>query len=186
MGYGVIGSTPDSGSVSLGSSPGTPAVRPWWLRLSSTELAPVHADRGGYEIRCHHLAPLCSGLARRPLKAVARVRIPSGLRTKAPGPGTGARRTCTMTSVPRRPRSSSRRSRGTTRIPSKCDLAPGPAARPGSPSLSALPEPSRIAPRSTEPASATHDATGSARTRMAMVVVNCLKRRPSAGRAQAP
>lgn len=30
------------------------------------------------------LAPLCSGLARRPLKAVARVRIPSGLPGQLP------------------------------------------------------------------------------------------------------
>src|SRR4051812_18928871 len=54
MGYGVIGSTSDSGSFSLGSSPGTPAY---------------FSD----------LPPLCSGLARRPLKAVAPVRIRSGV-----------------------------------------------------------------------------------------------------------
>src|SRR5205807_7961745 len=57
MGYGVIGSPTDSGSVSLGSSPGTPAPAV--------------------------LAPSSSGLGRRPLKAVAPVRIRSGLRTKA-------------------------------------------------------------------------------------------------------
>ena len=60
LGYGVIGSPTDSGSVSLGSSPGTPAKR----RVLGLNFA---------------RAPLCSGLARRPLKAVARVRIPSGL-----------------------------------------------------------------------------------------------------------
>ncbi len=59
MGYGVIGSPADSGSASLGSSPGTPA--------------------NPAEVRC--TAPLSSGLGRRPLKAVARVRIPSGLHT---------------------------------------------------------------------------------------------------------
>ena len=34
-------------------------------------------------------APLCSGLARRPLKAVARVRIPSGLQKEATAPRGG-------------------------------------------------------------------------------------------------
>src|ERR1700753_3356645 len=59
VGYGVIGSPTDSGSVSLGSSPGTPA-------------------------QCNAVtsrAPSSSGLGRRPLKAVARVRIPLGLQT---------------------------------------------------------------------------------------------------------
>src|SRR6266508_6532627 len=69
MGYGVIGSPTDSGSVSLGSSPGTPAEGSLIGRavgfLSATFVA---------------VAPLCSGLARRPLKAVAPVRIRSGLR----------------------------------------------------------------------------------------------------------
>src|SRR5690606_10032332 len=55
VGYGVIGSPTDSGSVSSGSSPGTPAV------------------------------PSSSGLGRRPLKPVTGVRIPSGLpRTPIP------------------------------------------------------------------------------------------------------
>src|SRR5690606_40525634 len=49
VGYGVIGSPTDSGSVSDVSSPGTPAV------------------------------PSSSGLGRRPLKPVTGVRIPSGL-----------------------------------------------------------------------------------------------------------
>jgi hypothetical protein len=35
MGYGVIGSPADSGSVSLGSSPGTPALH---LQLNSVNL----------------------------------------------------------------------------------------------------------------------------------------------------
>ena len=65
LGYGVIGSPTDSGSVSLGSSPGTPAKR----RVLGLNFA---------------RAPLCSGLARRPLKAVARVRIPSGLQNNPP------------------------------------------------------------------------------------------------------
>ena len=71
MGYGVIGSPTGSGPVSLGSSPSTPASTTIWLsrdanaRVSSLS-APIRP-------------PLCSGLARRPLKAVARVRIPSGV-----------------------------------------------------------------------------------------------------------
>lgn len=72
MGYGVIGSPPDSGSVSLGSSPSTPAQR---IRLSCAGFGNLHVSR----LVRHARAPLCSGLARRPLKAVARVRIPSGL-----------------------------------------------------------------------------------------------------------
>jgi hypothetical protein len=69
VGYGVIGSTSDSGSLSLGSSPGTPA------RFGKSDRSPVEFLAAA--VRCE--APLCSGLARRPLKAVARVRIPSGL-----------------------------------------------------------------------------------------------------------
>ena len=53
LGYGVIGSPADSGSVSLGSSPGTPAN----------------------ETR----APSSSGLGLWLLKPATRVRIPSGL-----------------------------------------------------------------------------------------------------------
>ena len=66
MGYGVIGSTADSGSVSLGSSPSTPAI--WRNPSPRLGFWPV-------------TPPLCSGLARRPLKAVARVRLPSGVPT---------------------------------------------------------------------------------------------------------
>ena len=73
MGYGVIGSTTDSGSVSLGSSPGTPA------RFGLPRRPPVRLPPRYFTV----MAPLCSGLARRPLKAVARVRIPSGLRQSA-------------------------------------------------------------------------------------------------------
>lgn len=54
MGYGVIGSPADSGSVSLGSSPGTPANK------------------------CTR-APSSSGLGLWLLKPATRVRIPSGL-----------------------------------------------------------------------------------------------------------
>jgi hypothetical protein len=60
MGYGVIGSPTDSGSVSLGSSPGTPAL----------------IARG--------TAPSSRGPGRRPLKAVAPVRIRSGLQPWKP------------------------------------------------------------------------------------------------------
>ncbi len=65
MGYGVIGSPTDSGSVSLGSSPGTPA--------------PQHASQ-------HRTAPSSRGPGRRPLKAVAPVRIRSGLPTSTTRP----------------------------------------------------------------------------------------------------
>src|SRR5689334_16648514 len=71
MGYGVIGSPTDSGSVSLGSSPGTPA------QLSSGRVVLEAVTQ-------HVLVPSSSGLGRRPLKAVARVRIPSGLHRKRP------------------------------------------------------------------------------------------------------
>ncbi len=70
MGYGVIGSPTGSGPVSLGSSPGTPARRQHGANRWRGQPAVCSALL---------LAPLCSGLARRPLKAVARVRIPSGL-----------------------------------------------------------------------------------------------------------
>ena len=66
MGYGVIGNTTDSGSVILGSSPGTPADL-----LLSADLLP----------------PSFSGLGHRPLTAAAPVRIRLGVR------GTGARST---------------------------------------------------------------------------------------------
>src|SRR3954466_5813951 len=76
MGYGVIGSPTVSGSVSLGSSPGTPA-RKSSPRCSSSRTAPSS-----------------SGPGRRPLTAVARVRIPSGLRVREPPvlPTGGSRR----------------------------------------------------------------------------------------------
>ena len=67
MGYGVIGSPTVSGSVSLGSSPGTPA------RNIGPEMHPRSCT-----------APSSSGPGRRPLTAVARVRIPSGLRAREP------------------------------------------------------------------------------------------------------
>src|SRR3954470_14319758 len=75
LGYGVIGSPSDSGSVSPGSSPGTPAD---WT--APVKIGKVQPRCPGRKVRMTKpLAPLCSGLARRPLKAVARVRIPSGL-----------------------------------------------------------------------------------------------------------
>src|SRR6187200_1516836 len=90
MGYGVIGNTGDSGSSVLGSSPGTPALVLGFAAGGDSEKFPPFGkvllrcpppSRGGQEVT----APLCSGLARRPLKAVARVRIPSGL-PRAEGP----------------------------------------------------------------------------------------------------
>ncbi len=82
MGYGVIGSPTGSGPVSLGSSPGTPAVG------ASGSLCTVRPAPSEQISECRVFsrpAPLCSGLARRPLKAVARVRIPSGLRAQGVG-----------------------------------------------------------------------------------------------------
>ena len=61
MGYGVIGSPADSGSVSLGSSPGTPAQYPAVKKCTR--------------------APSSSGLGLWLLKSATRVRIPSGLPT---------------------------------------------------------------------------------------------------------
>src|SRR3954453_8554828 len=61
LGYGVIGSPADSGSASLGSSPGTPARSLW----------------SAFQISLQ--PPSSSGLGRRPLKAVAAVRIRSGV-----------------------------------------------------------------------------------------------------------
>ncbi len=68
MGYGVIGSPADSGSVSLGSSPGTPAQYP------STKKAVTAVKK------CTR-APSSSGLGLWLLKSATRVRIPSGLPT---------------------------------------------------------------------------------------------------------
>src|ERR1700682_6728569 len=89
MGYGVIGNTADSGSAILGSSPGTPAG--WNARkairsgiLACVMLATRLAACGLYGLV---LAPSSSGLGRRPLTAVAWVRIPSGL----PNPSLGRR-----------------------------------------------------------------------------------------------
>src|SRR6185503_14213484 len=72
MGYGVIGSPTDSGSVSLGSSPGTPATRanPHEVLVVSAVLLSAAV------LQRQVLAPSSSGPGRRPLKAVAWVRIP--------------------------------------------------------------------------------------------------------------
>src|SRR5262245_20094764 len=83
MGYGVIGSPADSGSASLGSSPGTPATDDTiggWLCVATSRVA-SWSPLKQYEnsIISVSLAPSSSGLGRRPLKAVAWVRIPSGL-----------------------------------------------------------------------------------------------------------
>jgi hypothetical protein len=88
VGYGVIGSTTDSGSVSLGSSPGTPAREPRHpgarIPSSNTEKhcgrSTTPAAQKNKKLPRKFLAPSSSGLGRRPLKAVARVQIPSGLR----------------------------------------------------------------------------------------------------------
>jgi hypothetical protein len=79
MGYGVIGSPTDSGSVSLGSSPGTPATMPRWQRCWT-----LVEFRSVANATSEVLAPSSSGLGRRPLKAVAWVRIPSGLHRATP------------------------------------------------------------------------------------------------------
>ena len=92
MGYGVIGNTGDSGSSVLGSSPGTPALArglaPQAIRRKTRRSVRfLSVARPLTSGQASVTAPLCSGLARRPLKAVARVRIPSGLqRSKARSP----------------------------------------------------------------------------------------------------
>ena len=80
MGYGVIGSPTVSGSVSLGSSPGTPARKHHGFYRDAPALRWSRSQ--------HCTAPSSSGPGRRPLTAVARVRIPSGLRTREPPTGT--------------------------------------------------------------------------------------------------
>ena len=100
LGYGVIGNTTVSGTVILGSSPGTPAQAQALVAHADSEKST--ACRYG-SLRCPSTAectrqparaPLCSGLARRPLKAVARVRIPSGLPAEASVHGRGLLSSC--------------------------------------------------------------------------------------------
>ncbi len=67
MGYGVIGSTSDSGSFSLGSSPGTPAKRLVYLSFSRKRYRPRSS----------------SGLGRRPLTAVTPVQIRYGVQIRS-------------------------------------------------------------------------------------------------------
>ncbi len=99
MGYGVIGSTSDSGSFSLGSSPGTPAQFPYEIRSREpplcsglarcplTAVAPVRIRSGVRTTELKKIKPpLCSGLARCPLTAVAPVRIRSGVPDPPPSP----------------------------------------------------------------------------------------------------
>src|SRR5699024_6228521 len=81
LGYGVIGSTTDSGSVSLGSSPGTPASS----RGATTGRQPGVVGPSGSKI----MPPSSSGPGRRSLKAVTAVRIRSGVHTGAGPPGDG-------------------------------------------------------------------------------------------------
>ena len=107
MGYGVIGNTGDSGSSVLGSSPGTPALvlglRPGAIRRNSCRSVRFFSVARRLARQAKVTAPLCSGLARRPLKAVARVRIPSGLpSTKARSTRTGpsSRPRCAPDAVP--------------------------------------------------------------------------------------
>src|SRR5690242_17083057 len=95
--YGVIGSPTGSGPVSLGSSPGTPAVRlpgegaarTVYVRACSCGRIAARSPVGltdGEAVVCTALAtpvpstaPSSRGLGRRPLKAVTPVRIRSGL-----------------------------------------------------------------------------------------------------------
>ena len=120
LGYGVIGSPTDSGSVSLGSSPGTPADRldhpstrcpilAIWCPSARSGTVPIRWRATLTSGSKQRTAPLCSGLARRPLKAVARVRIPSGLReTKARHLTVAGLRAAWCQGVPRRSASVSR------------------------------------------------------------------------------
>ena len=71
LGYGVIGSTTDSGSVSLGSSPGTPANS----RGATAGREPGVLGPSGSKL----MPPSSSGPGRRSLKAVTAVRIRSGV-----------------------------------------------------------------------------------------------------------
>ena len=97
MGYGVIGNTTDSGSVILGSSPGTPAdlllsadlLPPSFSGLGHrplTAAAPVRIRLGVRGSGCRfrrsdcHMPPSFSGLGHRPLTAAAPVRIRLGVR----------------------------------------------------------------------------------------------------------
>lgn len=90
LGYGVIGNTTVSGSVILGSSPGIPALK---IRVNTPENRNFHFAEaiwsgaesmkysfsliaGNGDKKCK--APSYSGLVRRPLTAVTRVRIPLG------------------------------------------------------------------------------------------------------------
>src|SRR5664279_4230216 len=93
LGYGVIGNTADSGSAILGSSPSTPADLSLIGTLSDVlesvlgrPLGRVASSNGMTPRRLvvptSSRAPSSSGLGRRPLTAVARVRIPSGLRRR--------------------------------------------------------------------------------------------------------
>src|SRR5690625_1813720 len=83
MGYGVIGNTADSGSAILGSSPGTPAKSVRRKRLGGP-FGLGYADNPDV-----FWPPSSSGLGRRPLTAVAWVRIPSGVQNLTDGPGFG-------------------------------------------------------------------------------------------------
>src|SRR5699024_9375920 len=62
MGHGVFGNTTVSGTVILGSSPGTPAI------FLTREFQPASSNGSA--------APSSRGLVRRPLTAVARGRLP--------------------------------------------------------------------------------------------------------------
>ena len=78
VGYGVIGNTTGSGPVILGSSPSIPANP---LRTAGD--LERNSSLGYSSLRIKQcLPPLCSGLARRPLTAVAPVRIRSGVQVR--------------------------------------------------------------------------------------------------------
>ena len=100
LGYGVIGSTSDSGSFSLGSSPSTPAIPvvTSWPMVSEAPIVswprtpPSHGgNTGSNPVGSTSVAtpgfpggrsvgpPSSSGPGRRPLTAVTRVQIPLGV-----------------------------------------------------------------------------------------------------------
>ena len=87
LGCGVIGSPTGSGPVSLGSSPGTPAQQCSEAHRPPHELAGLSDGTVPSSGPPHSTtAPSSSGLGRRPLKAVAPVRIRSGLPTSTSTP----------------------------------------------------------------------------------------------------
>ena len=83
LGYGVIGSPADSGSVSLGSSPGTPALQIQLHKLKNESCRRSFLKQRFQKPKAIEInnsrAPSSSGLGLWLLKPATRVRIPSGL-----------------------------------------------------------------------------------------------------------